>query len=111
MPYRIHTGAAKLFGLGQIVFAAETLHPAGCIQKFLLAGKIGMAIRADFNAYTLFGRARGILGAAGTVNQYFVIFRMNSRSHFISPQFFLSRVTLTTITSLGSRTCYKGELI
>src|SRR5947208_965870 len=64
------------------VLAAEAFHPAGGIQQLLLAGKEGMAIRADFHVdVALVGGAGGKGVPAGAVDTHFVVSGMNSGFH------------------------------
>src|ERR1039458_4762959 len=67
------------------VLAAEALHAAGGIHELLLAGKEGMAGRADFNAdVALMGGPGNKRIAARAMHAHFVISGMNGRLHIAS---------------------------
>src|SRR6266436_7438019 len=71
------------FSGGVGVFLGEALDAAGGVNELLLAGKEGMAIRADFDVkpVALDGRASGEIVAAGAVHRYGVIVGVNTRFH------------------------------
>lgn len=60
------------------IFFAETFHPTGGIDKFLLTGKKRMAVGTNLHAYFISRGPGGIGGAAGTGNGQLFIFRMNA---------------------------------
>ena len=63
----------------------EPVHAAGGIDQFLLAGKEGMTSRTNFDMQiSLAGRTGLESLATGAGNGYLLIFRVNSRLHFIS---------------------------
>ena len=66
----------------------ELVNSSACINKLLLAGEEGMALRANFNtdlavSITLSRTGNNSLAACAT-DGYFFIIGMNSRLHFIS---------------------------
>ena len=67
----------------------ELINASARIDKLLLAGEEGMALRADFNSYlAALGRLRRYGFAAGTANYTLFIIGMNSGFHFSLPRFF-----------------------
>src|SRR5215831_16823271 len=74
-------GGAGL-GVAFRVLAAETLHAAGSIEQFLLAGKERVALRADFYVdVALVGRTSSEMIAARALHAYFVVNGMNRCLH------------------------------
>ena len=69
--------------LVQTVALLETLDTSGGVDQFLLAGKERMAGRAHLQPYFRLGRVRFKFVSAGAGNRYFVVFGMNSFSHFV----------------------------
>ena len=52
------------------------------VNKLLLTGEEGMALRANFNAhFAALGRSGLGLGAASTLDSYFIIFGMDALLH------------------------------
>jgi hypothetical protein len=71
-----------LLFLIQIVFLAESLHPAGGIHQFLLAGKEGVTAGADFYLDILNRGSRFYDTSARTGNLGRFVFGMDFRFHF-----------------------------
>jgi hypothetical protein len=62
----------------------ESIDAPRCINQLLLAGEKGMASGTNFHVQiALFGRPRLKIFAARARHRDFVIFRMNSRFHFV----------------------------
>ncbi len=75
-------GTARLFLiLFKTKFLLELIHSAACIDKFLLAGKERVALRADIYAQLFFGRTGGEGFTARALNGCFNIIRMDSCLH------------------------------
>ncbi len=89
------------------VFAAEALHTTGSIDKFLLTGKIRVAVGAYFHADRLAGRTRRIRSATGTRYHQRVVFGMNSGFHYlttsISSLFISNDINNSRFRSLSAR--------
>ena len=63
----------------------ESIHAAGGIDQFLLAGKKRMTGRTNFDMQIAFARRAGFKSlATGAGHGYLFIFRVNSGFHFIS---------------------------
>ena len=64
------------------VLLAETLHPTGCIDQFVLAGEIGVTVGTDFDREVLLdGRRRFNHMAAGTSDIDVFTFWVNAFFH------------------------------
>ena len=67
------------------VTPVEAIHATGSIDQLLLAGKERMAGRANLDVQIALTRRTGLESlATGAGDSYLVIFRVNSRLHFIS---------------------------
>ena len=66
----------------------ELINSTACVNEFLLTGKEGMTLRANFNSHfsAIGGLSRNGL-AASTLDDYFFIIRMNSGLHVLTPHF------------------------
>src|SRR5688572_4101547 len=65
------------------VLLSELLHPARGIDQFLLAGKEGVAVRADIDVNSGNGRTGLDNGPTGTVDRCFLVFGMDTLFHNI----------------------------
>ena len=78
-------GRGRFFRGFLAITPVESIHTAGGIDQFLFAGKEGMAGRTNLNMQIALAGRTGLEGlAAGAGDGYLVIFRVNSRLHFIS---------------------------
>jgi hypothetical protein len=72
---------SSLFLFGNVVFAVEFLHAAGCVDDLLFAGVERMANVADIDVQFGFGRfcLKGV--AAGAFDHDFFVLGVNSLFH------------------------------
>ena len=78
-------GGFRFFRALLAITTVEPIHAAGRIDQFLLAGKEGMASRANLDMQiALAGRTRLEGLATGAGHGYLFILRVNSRLHFVS---------------------------
>ncbi len=90
----------RFLGLG--VFATEPLNTTCGIQQLLFAGKIGMAVGANFDRDRLAGRTGRIGGSAGAGNHDIVVRRMNFLFHVnLRISLMLSQIVEHTARSKG----------
>ena len=63
----------------------ELIHSTACVNEFLLTGKEGMTLRANFNSHFSAIRGLGCNGlAASTLDGHFFVIRMDSGLHLFN---------------------------
>jgi hypothetical protein len=78
-PHSLPKGSCRLF---LPIFLAEALNAASRIDQFLFAGKIGMALRANFRSDFLWMCGTGGKGVATVASdRHFLILGMNTFFH------------------------------